>query len=228
MSEQTSSLGVERRIGLDCFYVGKQVKDKKSPLYNLFSKHVLEEVKTKFVIAAHKAGITYTQKVQSNDGREGYRVRQITDPIDIATAFNQISKNELLSNLVMYQNKLYDILYEGFGKNWDLPLEMKVMEELGYCYSETDQERDQAGIRKGDVRKMITTKYREEKKYILQKIENTHGRSLLNISRSRVNGAEQDGKLVRGGRNKRKFYVSMSSRKVSSYMIIVMFYWNQL
>jgi acetylornithine deacetylase/succinyl-diaminopimelate desuccinylase-like protein len=208
-TEETS-----HRIGLDCFYEGKQVKDKKSTLYTLFSKHVLEEVKKKFVVAAHKGGITYNEKVEGFDGRVGYRVKQVVEPIDIATAFNQIPTNEVNNNLVAYQNKLYDIMYQEFGKNWDDPLEKKILHELGYSYSETNRERIQAGIKKGDVRKMITTKYREVRKYIFQTIEKVHGRGKLNISRSRVNGSEKDGKLIRGGREKRKFYANASARKV--------------
>ena len=217
-NDTETNQGDEQRICVDCFYVGKQVKDKKSVIYNLFSKRVSEEVKTKFVIAAHKAGVTYREKIQSQDGREGYRIRQVTDPIDVAVAFSQITKGDLLTNLVMYQNKLYDVLYQEFGQSWDLPLETKVMNDLGYCYSETNHERDQAGIKKGDVRKMITTKYREIRKYILHKIEKTHGRGVLSISRSRLNGTEKDGKLIRGGRNQRKFYVNTTSRKVSIYI----------
>jgi hypothetical protein len=210
-----TSEGNEHRIGLDCFYEGKQVKDKKSTLYTTFSKHVLEEVKKKFVIAAHKGGITYNEKIEGNDGRVGLRVKQVVEPIHIALAFNQISKSDIDSNLLAYQNKLYDVLYQEFGKNWDDPLEKKILHDLGYSYSETNQERIQAGIKKGDVRKMITTKYREVRKYILQTIEKVHGRGRLNISRSRVNGFEKDGKLVRGGRQKRKFYANTSERKVN-------------
>ena len=215
-----SQIESEHRIGLDAFYEGKQVRDKKSPLYISFSKHVLEEVKKKFVVAAHKAGITFQEKIESNDGREGYRVRQVFDPIQIATAFCQISKTSIQTNILMHQNKLYDVLYQEFGKNWDESLELKIMHDLGYSYSETEHERDQAGIKKGDVRKMITTKYREVRKYIIQNIEKVHGRGQLNISRSRVNGSEMDGKLIRGGREKRKFYANTSARKVTAKKVI--------
>jgi hypothetical protein len=61
---------------------------------------------------------------------------------------------------------------------------------------------------------MITTKYREVRKYIIQNIDKVHGRGQLNISRSRVNGKEKDGKLIREGREKRKFYANTSARKV--------------
>jgi hypothetical protein len=208
---------VVHRIGLDCFYEGKQVKDKKSSLYTIFSKHVLEAVKKKFVLAAHKEGMTYKEKIENNEGQIGFRVRQVIEPIQIATAFNQVSQHEISSNLIFYQNKLYNILFQEFGKNWDEPLETQILNYLGYSYSETKIERLQAGIKKGDVRKMITTKYREVRKHIIQNIEKVHGRGQLNISRSRVNGADRDGKLIRGGREKRKFYANTSSRKVIIY-----------
>ncbi len=125
----TSLIEIEHRIGLDAFYEGKQVRDKKSPLYISFFKHVLEEVKKKFVVAAHKVGITFQEKIESYDGREGYRVRQEFDPIQIATVFCQISKTAIQTNLLMHQNKLYDVLYQEFGKNWDESLELKIMHD---------------------------------------------------------------------------------------------------
>jgi hypothetical protein len=142
---------IEHRIGLDCFYEGKQVKDKKSTLYTLFSKHVLEEVKKKFVLAAHKEGITYKEKIENYEGQIGFRVRQVIEPIQIATAFNQISQHEISSNLILYQNKLYSVLFQEFGKNWDEPLENKILNDLGYSYSETKIERTFSGPRRESV-----------------------------------------------------------------------------
>jgi hypothetical protein len=217
MSDSTPNVHLES-IPVDCFYNGILVKDKKSPLFKKFSHHVLEEIKAKFVIAAHKRGITFSQKFVCSDGREGLRQRPVTNAIQIATAFCQVSKQDLHANLRMYRNKLYDVLYEDFGVNWDKALEEKIMIDLGYCYSITDTEEElkELGVKKGDVRKLITAKYREEKKYIIEKIESHHGAGTLNISRCRVNGASIDGKLVRGGRSKRKFYVNATARKVNT------------
>jgi hypothetical protein len=215
MAENRINVGLES-IDIDCFYNGKLVKDKKSPLFKKFSHHILEEIKAKFVIAAHKRGLTFSQTFVCSDGKQGMRQRNITNAIQIATTFCQVSKLELQANLPFYRNKLYDVLYEDFGPNWDKTLENKVMTELGYCYSEEHSEEGlkELGVKKGDVRKLITAKYREEKKYIIEKIESYHGTGTLNISRSRINGGSVDGKLVRGGRNKRKFYVNATTRKV--------------
>jgi hypothetical protein len=205
------------RIPVDCFYEGKNVKDKNSNLFRKFSKHILEEVKGMFVIAALKRGLVYNEVVETKDGSKCVRTRQVNKALDIATVFCQIPTETLRRNLNFYQNKLYDVLYEDFGANWEIPIEDKVMKDLGYRYYEAVSEFKELGIRKGDVAKLITTKYREEKTYIMDKIEAVHGRGTLNISRRRVNGASVDGGLVRGGRNKRKFYTGLCARKVRKF-----------
>lgn len=203
-------------IPLDCFYVGKNVKQKDCSLYKKFSKYILDEVKGLFVISALKRGITYTQVIQSNDGKQCLRTMHVNKASDIALSFCQISSMNLYNNLKFYQDKLYDVLYEDFGKNWDTKIEKKVMEDLGYSYNANSKFID-IEIRKGDVAKLITTKYREEKAYIMSKIEAVHG-SILTISRRRLNGSLIDGKLIRGGRDIRKFYTSLADRKASKIL----------
>ncbi len=81
-------------IEVDCFYVGKKVRDKNSPLFQLFRKHVLEEVKAKLVIAAHNRELTFLEQVQLSDGREGCQQLRVTQAIQIADVFAQIPKRK--------------------------------------------------------------------------------------------------------------------------------------
>jgi len=209
---------VPEAIPVDCFYVGKNVKDKNSALFKKFSKHILEEIKALFVIAANKRGLTISQTIHNHNGKKCTRSIQVTKAMDIAAVFCQISPESLQNNIDYYRNKLYDVMYEDFGKNWEIALEVKVMKDLGYCYSDVVNDFEELCLRKGDVAKLITAKYREEKCYIMEKIEAVHGRGTLNISRRRINGCYVDGNLIRGGRSKRKFYTGIIARKVSYFM----------
>ena len=95
---------------MDCFFDGKNVKQKDSALYIKFSKYILDEVKALFVMAAHKRSITYTQTINSFDGKQCVRTFHVNKASDIAISFSQISTVTLKQNLKLYQDKLYDIL----------------------------------------------------------------------------------------------------------------------
>ena len=86
-------------IPVDCFFVGKKVREKDSSLYKKFSKYILDAVKGLFVISAHERGITYTQTLQSNDGKQCVRTMHLTKAADIAASYCQISSMTLNRNL---------------------------------------------------------------------------------------------------------------------------------